>query len=254
MSSRPLDEVVSFLDEYLGVAEFPDYPGAVNGLQVANGGSVRRIVACTDACLATIEEAARRGADLMLVHHGLFWGTGLTPLTDRSYRRVRRLIEADIAVYSAHLPLDAHPEVGNNVELARVVGLQVVGRFGEHEGVALGVWGEIEIGRGELVQRLSTSLGLEPRLIAKGPERAGRVGIVTGGAGSMIPQAHAAGLDTFVTGEGAHHTFLDAEEWGLNVIYAGHYATETLGVKALASRVHERFGLEWEFLDHPTGL
>lgn len=254
MSAQSLDEIVDFLDETLGVAEFPDYPGAENGLQVANGGSVRRIAACTDACLATIEEAARRGADLMLVHHGLFWGRGLTPLTGRSYRRVRRLIEADIALYSAHLPLDAHPEVGNNVELARVIGLEVAGWFAEYEGAAIGVWGEMEIGRDELVERLSASLGSEPRLLAKGPERAGRVGIVSGGGGSLIPQAQAAGLDTFIAGEGTHHTFFDAEEWGMNVIYAGHYATETFGVRALARRVHERFRLDWDFVDHPTGL
>jgi dinuclear metal center YbgI/SA1388 family protein len=246
--------VVAYLDGYLDVANVPDFPGAVNGLQVENSGSVTKIAACTDLCLATVEAAAAIGADLMLVHHGLFWGNGLRPLTDRSYRKVRELVTHDIAVYSAHLPLDVHPEVGNNALLARGIELRVVDRFVEYEGCAIGVWGELAISRDELGDRLSRLLGDEPFLIAAGPEETRRVGVLSGGGGAHIGDARAAGLDTFITGEGQHHTYFDADEWGLNVFYAGHYATETLGVKALARLVSEKLGCDWEFIDYPTGL
>src|SRR5205807_3800004 len=137
---------------------------------------------------------------------------------------------------------------------ARELGVSVRGEFGEEYGVTIGVWGELDLERVDLRQRLTDLLGSTPRLMAFGPARTRRVGIVTGGAGSLIGQAAAAGLDTYITGEGAHHTYFDAEELGVNVFYAGHYATETVGVKALAEHLHERFGLPWVFLDHPTGL
>lgn len=253
-ASVQLQELVDYLDRYLDIANVPDYPGAANGLQVESSGVVRKIVACTDACQATIDAASKRDADLMLVHHGLFWGDGLRPLTGRSYRRVRRLIEHDIALYSAHLPLDLHSEVGNNAELARAVGLSVSGRFAEHEGCAIGLWGELEIEREELERRLQRALGSPPHVIPTGPERIARVAVLTGGGGEHISDARAVGADTYITGEGPHHTYFDAEEWGLNVFYTGHYASETLGVKALAHHLHEKFGCPWEFLDHPTGL
>jgi dinuclear metal center YbgI/SA1388 family protein len=207
-----LTDLVAYLDDYLELANVPDYPDAWNGLQVENSGTVEKIAACTDACQATFEAAA------------------------------------------AHLPLDAHPEVGNNIELARGIGLNVEDRFGEYEGQAIGFWGELQVTRGELSARLERFLGSEPFLIAAGPEAVRRVGVVTGGGASMISQARDAGLDTFVTGEGPHHSYFDAQEWGLNVLFAGHYATETLGVKALAGHVAEKYGLDWEFIDHPTGL
>ena len=180
--------------------------------------------------------AAQQGADLLLVHHGLFWG-GLAPLTGRAYRRVAGLVKHNIALYSAHLPLDVHPEVGNNAVLARQLGVARRGEFGEEYGIRIGVWGEVDVSRAALAQRLEEVVGGRARLMAFGPERVRRVGIVTGAAGSMIAQAAALGLDTYITGEGSHHTFFDAEELGLNVFYAGHYATETFGVRALAERL-----------------
>ena len=254
MGAVDLQDLVRYLDGYLDVAGVPDYPGAANGLQVENSGRVSTIAACTDACMATIEAAGERGAELLLVHHGLFWGDGLVPLTERNYRRVRQLLSHDIAVYSAHLPLDAHAEVGNSAELARLVGLEVRGRFGEYEGVPIGVWGEMTTDRDQLARTLAAALGREPFLIPAGPERVRKVGIVTGGASEFIAQAHLSGLDTYITGEGPHYTYFEAEERELNVFYAGHYATETLGVRALARHLGERFGLDWEFIDHPTGL
>lgn len=248
-----LTELVSYLDEYLRVAQVPDDPRALNGLQLANSGTVSRLAAAVDLCEATVRMAAEQGADLLLVHHGLFWGA-LQPVTGRAYRRVAGLIGGNVALYSAHLPLDLHPDVGNNAVLARQLGLSPGGGFGEECGVRIGVWGEIDVPRVTLERQLAGLLGGAPRLMAFGPERVHRVGVVTGAAGSMIAQAAAAGLDTFITGEGSHHTFFDAEELKLNVFYAGHYATETVGVKALAEHLHARFHLPWTFLDHPTGL
>lgn len=254
MAAVELKELVAYLDDYLNVADYTDAPGAHNGLQVGNGGTVSRVVACTDACQATIDAAVELDADLMIVHHGLFWGAGITPLTGRSHRRVKQLLDHDIAVYSCHIPLDAHLEVGNNAELARGLGLEELKPFGEYEGREIGYRGSLAVNRSELERRLTELLGAAPFVIAGGPEQVSRVGVVTGGGGGLIGQAREAGLDTFITGEGQHYTYFDAEEWGINVIYAGHYATETLGVKALAAHVAEKFGVEWRFVDHPTGL
>ena len=248
-----LTELVGYLDEYLRVREVSDAPEALNGLQVGNGGEVTRVGAAVDLCAATVRMAGEQGADLLLVHHGLFWG-GLRPLTGVAYRRVGELVKQNIALYSAHLPLDRHPEVGNNAVLARLLGIALRGEFGEYHGQPIGVWGEADLGRGALAQRLTAILGAAPRLLPFGGERVRRVGVVTGAGGSLIGQAAAAGLDAYITGEGAHHTYFDAEELGVNVYYAGHYATETVGVKALAEHVGVRFGIPWTFLDHPTGL
>jgi dinuclear metal center YbgI/SA1388 family protein len=248
-----LAKLTDYLDTYLRVREVPDYPAALNGLQVENGGEVTRIAVAVDAAQATIEAAVAERADLLLVHHGLFWD-GNQPLTGRRFRRVKRLLDAGIAVYAAHLPLDVHPEVGNNVVLARALGIEPQGSFGDYQGYPLGVWGELELGREVLAARLDELLGGRIKLVPGGPEWVRRVGVITGGAGSMIGAAREAGLDAFVTGEGAHHNFFDAEEGGINLFLAGHYATETWGVRALAEHLETRFGLPWSWIHHPTGL
>jgi dinuclear metal center YbgI/SA1388 family protein len=248
-----LAELVSYLDGYLRVHDVPDAPHALNGLQVANAGEVTRIAAAVDLCEATVRLAVGQGADLMLVHHGLFWD-GLQPLVGARYRRVAELIRHNIALYSAHLPLDRHPDVGNNAVLARALGITLRGEFGIDRGVAIGVWGELSVDRTTLQQQLTALLGTGPRLMPFGSAAVRRIGIVTGAGGALIGEAAAAGLDTFITGEGPHHTFFAAEELGVNVFYAGHYATETVGVKALATHLAASFGLPWSFVDHPTGL
>lgn len=250
-----LEELCAYLDDYLRTAEVPDYPGALNGLQVANAGEVTCLAVAVDAAQATVDAAVRAGADFLLVHHGLFWD-GNQPVTGRRYRRLKALLDAGVAVYGAHLPLDVHPEVGNNAVLARELGLEPRGAFGDHKGWPLGVWGELErpLSREALCARLDELLGGRVKMVPGGPERVRRVGVITGGAGSMVGEAAAAGLDAFVTGEGAHHNFFDAEEGGINLFLGGHYATETWGVRALARHLEERFGLPWSFLDHPTGL
>ncbi len=248
-----LDDLVRYLDDYLRTREIDDDPQALNGLQVENGGEVQNVAVAVDACQAVIDQAAEQGADLLVVHHGLFWG-GLAPVVGRQYRRTSALVRHGIALYSAHLPLDRHPEVGNNVVLARCLGMEVRGWFGEYRGSPLGTWGELDEPRQTLAERLGAIRGAAPRLIPGGPAQVRRVGIITGSAGSMIAQARGAGLDSFITGEGKHSSYFDAEELGVNVFYGGHYATETLGVKALAEHIAERFQLPWTFIDHPTGL
>ena len=252
----PLADLTSYLDGYLRIHEIPDEPNAVNGLQAENrSGGVARIVAAVDASLETITGAAGREPTLLLVHHGLFWD-GNRPLTGRRYRRVRALLEQDIALYSAHIPLDLHAEVGNNHVLGRALGLTGLAPFDEYRGAAIGVQGALDppVTREAFAAAVGTLLGTSVKLIPGGPELCRRAGIITGGAGGRIGAARDAGLDTYLTGEGAHHTYFDAMEFGVNVIYAGHYATETVGVKALAAHLSERFGLPWEFHDHPTGL
>ncbi len=246
-------ELVSYLDEYLGVEGHPDARNALNGLQLEGHDEVRSIAAAVDASLATIEEAIQRGVDMLIVHHGLFWG-GLQPLTGRRYAKVQKAIDARLAVYSAHLPLDAHPDVGNGAVLARAVGLDIDAPFGEYQGVSVGWQGRMDEPREFLLEKLENTVGGPVRLIPGGPERVRRAAVATGAGGSLIGEAHAAGIDTLITGEGAHHTYFDAMELGVNVFYAGHYATETWGVRALAMHLEGEFGLHWEFIDLPTGM
>jgi dinuclear metal center YbgI/SA1388 family protein len=246
-------ELAAYLDQYLRVAEIADYPGAVNGLQVENSGRVTRLAVAVDASEATIREAVQQKCDVLIVHHGLFW-EGNLPVTRRRYRRLRELLLNDVAVYAAHLPLDVHHEVGNNVQLARALGIDVQGGFANQKGFEAGVWGKLNVTRETLAARLDDLLGVRVRLMPGGSEVLHRVGVITGGAGSMINEAVAAQLDAFVTGEGAHHTYFDAMENGINVYYGGHYATETFGVRALGKHLQQQFDLPWEFIDLPTGL
>jgi dinuclear metal center YbgI/SA1388 family protein len=246
--------LIQYLDGYLRVREVPDYPNALNGLQVDSGrAEVRRIAVAVDAVQHTVDAAVRGGAELLLVHHGLFWD-GNQPVTARRYRRLKALFDADLPLYSAHLPLDVHPDVGNNAVLARELGVEIRGAFGEYRGSPVGVWGEVDIRREALCARLDALLGGRVKMGPGGPEHIRTVGVITGGAGDETAAAARMGLDAYVSGEGAHHNFFDAEEGGINLLLGGHYATETFGVRALAKHLEEKHGLEWTFIDHPTGL
>jgi len=187
------------------------------------------------------------------VHHGLLWD-GNVPVVDRRYRRLRALLENVIALYAAHIPLDVHPELGNNASLAERLGVQGEGWFGNYRGIPLGICGRLSLDREQLTERLSRLLSSPATLIPGGPEVTTRVGIVTGAGTGLLAAARDAGIDTFITGEGPHHVYFDAMEWSMNLLYGGHYATEKLGVQHLAEHLGERFGLEWEFHDHNTGL
>lgn len=248
-----LSEIVGFLDQELGTDSMPDYSGAMNGLQLENSGEVGRVVAAVDASLPVMEAVASQGPALLLVHHGLFW-QGSQKMTGPVYRKWKAAIHADLAVYSSHIPLDVHPLWGNNAGLAELVGLRNPMPFFDFKGIQLGLRGTWSGTRDDLVSALSDRLGSEVHLCPGGPERIGPVGIITGGAGSEVARIAAEGITTFITGEGPHWSYPLAEELGVNLIYAGHYATETFGVKRLAAEIGRRFDVPWSFHDHPTGL
>ncbi len=248
-----LDEMVAYLDRELDTAGIPDYPGAMNGLQLQNSGEVPRIIAAVDASLPVITKAADGGSGLLIVHHGMFW-QGAQALTGAFYRKIRTAMDAGLAIYSSHLPLDFHPRWGNNIRLAQAIDLEEIMPFMESKGRAMGLRGTWRGGRDSLVSIVGKAVGAPVHLCPGGPVEISRIGLVTGGAGSEIAKAAAEGIDTFITGEGPHWSYPLAEELGVNLIYAGHYATETFGVKSLAAMLAERHGIPWSFIDHPTGL
>jgi dinuclear metal center YbgI/SA1388 family protein len=253
MPKNQLAALVRHCDQILRTRESGDYDGAVNGLQVENSGSVARIAATVDASLATVKLAIAAKADLLIVHHGLFWNSR-QPWTGNNYELLRLLAENNLAVYSSHLPLDAHPKLGNNAQLCAALGLKNLKPFFTSHGQTIGFKAQAKISRDKLAMKLARATGVKPKLLPGGKDICERIGVVTGGAGAELKQAAAEGVDTFITGEGPHWTFALAEDLGLNVFYAGHYATETFGVRALAAALAKKFNVPWGFLDHPTGL
>jgi dinuclear metal center YbgI/SA1388 family protein len=252
---KTLADIRTHLDQTLRIAELPDYGNALNGLQLQNRtGTVSRVVAAVDSTLPVVKKAIAEGADLLLVHHGMFW-TGLQPWTGATFERLNLALENNLAIYSAHLPLDAHPQLGNNACIARTMQLTPCGGFLDYKGLAVGVTCEAALALDEVVARFTQALdGGRVHVCAGGPKTTRKIGISSGGSGSEIAAAAKAGVDTFITGEGPHWSYTLAEELGINVLYGGHYATETFGVKALAEHLQSQFGLPWSFVDHPTGL
>jgi len=254
-----LDVVVRFLDDTLRTGDVPDYDAALNGLQLANDGTVSRIAAAVDFSAEVVDAAIRERADLLLVHHGMFWG-GARPIVGTAYRRLRTAIGANLAVYSSHIPLDLHARFGNNALLARALGLDVDGSFGLFRDVAIGVTGPGDIATQEIADRAAAfaaqfaTTAVWTRFPTNRMTR--RWAIVTGSGASpaILAEARDRGVDTLIVGEGTHHSAVDAIEQGLVVIYAGHYATETVGVRALAEHVARHFDLMSTFITAPTGL
>ncbi len=242
-----------YLDQELNLIGLPDYPGAMNGLQIENGGEVMKIGAAVDASLPVFEKALAEGVDLLVVHHGMFW-QGAQMVTGAHYKKLKMALDNGMALYSAHIPLDVHPVWGNNHLLAKALGMQDTETFFDWKGVDLGVCQKIETDINNLVSLVEDAVGSSVHLCAGGADQAGKVGIITGGAGSEVAAVAASGINTFITGEGPHWSFPLAEECGINVIYAGHYATETFGVRALTQHLGQKFGLDTCFIDHPTGL
>ncbi len=253
MPALSLLQITRHCDRLLRVPFFTDFDGAHNGLQVENDGRVTRLAAAVDASLATVRLAAAQKADLLVVHHGLFWSSRV-PWTGVQRELIGALVHHNLAVYSAHLPLDAHPRLGNNVLLAAALGLRALRPFYREKGRAIGVQTRTAISRERLAARLAKATGATPVVLAGGPAVCRRSGVVTGGAGSGLRLAAAEGVDTFITGEGPHHTHALAAELGVNVFYGGHYATETFGVKALAAHLSRKFRVPWCFVDDPSGL
>jgi dinuclear metal center YbgI/SA1388 family protein len=253
MRKSSLKQIVSYCDRMLNTSGVHDYDGAVNGLQVENRGEVTGIAAAVDASLATIRKAIDERANLLVVHHGLFWSKR-QPWIGKNYELLRLLIDNDVAVYSSHLPLDVHPRVGNNAQLATALGFRNLKPFFRMKEQFLGVQSAASISRDELARRLANLTKEEVKIVPGGPKLCRRIGIVTGGAGAEVKIAASEGVDTFITGEGPHWTYSLAEELGVSILYGGHYATETFGVKALAAHLSERFRVPCVFIDHPTGL
>lgn len=257
--SVTLAELAAYLDASLEIATTPDYPPALNGVQVGHRGPVTHIAAAVDASRRTIAMAAEAGANLLLVHHGLYWG-GLRPLTGPHEARIRALFADDIAVYSAHLPLDAHATFGNSALLAQTLELRVSAGFAKYQHIHCGVRGEADLDTAALVARISAWAAPLGHHTVASPIPAGhrtRRWAICSGSGAQVEtlrEAYATGVDTLVVGEGPHWSAVEAEESGLVIVYAGHYATETLGVQALAAHLSERFALPWTFLHAPTGL
>ncbi len=247
------DTLIAYLDEYLKLKAFA-HDDSLNGLQVGCPEEVTRVALAVDARLSAFEAAADWGAQLILVHHGLFWGAAYA-LTGPNYARFRVLFTRGLGVYAVHLPLDAHPVVGNNAELVRLLGLETPEPFGIYHDYTIGMAGTLPQPTSvlELAARLGEALGVMPLRVLDAGRPAQRVACISGGAASMAYQAYEAGYDTFVTGELSHSHLPLLEEMGINVIFAGHYHTETLGVKALGRHLEAQFGLETRFFDLPTG-
>lgn len=251
--------LAAYLDEILETRTTPDYPGALNGLQLENRSEITGIAAAVDFSTRAIKGTIAAKANLLVVHHGMFWEAP-GHLIGASYRRLRLLIENDIAVYSSHLPLDRHPTLGNNVLLAKQLGLEPRAAFAEFEGISIGVSGESEIKTAVLAERakqFAKNYGTEVRTTPIENQRQTKRWAICTGAGASadtLREAHETKTDTLIVGEGPHWTAVYAEENDLAIIYAGHYATETLGVRALSEHVGKKYGIPSTFVSAPTGL
>ncbi|MDR0340307.1 MAG: Nif3-like dinuclear metal center hexameric protein [Puniceicoccales bacterium] len=248
-----LSDIVTFCAELLHQECFSDYPDAYNGLQVQNSGTIGKIAAAVDGNLASIRGAIGVGADLLVVHHGLFWGKPL-PLVGRNFEKVRLLMENGLALYSCHLPLDCHPQIGNNASIMAKLGLPLCEEIdsGGHNFT-------LPIGDGGGVGRdvfLRTLLALFPRTVAMeyGPKQIGRILVCSGGGGGLIANLDGGNFDSVLTGEAPRHFFDFALENGLNAYVCGHYATETFGVENLAKAVAEKFSLPWQWIGEDCPL
>jgi dinuclear metal center YbgI/SA1388 family protein len=254
-----LSVIADHLDRLLRTREIPDYPLALNGVQLENRGEIAGVAAAVDFSRRIVEQTIASGANLLIVHHGMFWG-GLRPITRQLYDRIAPLIRHDIAVYSSHLPLDCHPDLGNNVLLARELGLDPAGGFARYQTIEIGVQGETSIATKTLIERvraISRRHGGDAIATPSSESRLTRRWAICTGAGAdatTLREAGDAQIDTLIVGEGPHYTAVDAADTGLVIIYAGHYATETFGVRALAKHLGEHFNLPWSFLEAPTGL
>lgn len=254
-----LSTIAGHLDAVLGTDSIPDYPGAFNGVQLSNEGPITRIAASVDVSRRVIDAAIRNGANLLLVHHGMMW-SGSQRIIGATYDRLKLLIAHNVGVYASHLPLDAHPTFGNNVLLAQTLGLDPTGGFARYRTIDVGVRGECDRETVELFSRaaeFARSHGGVARSTDIMPgRRTRRWGICTGAGASSetLVEAQALELDTLIVGEGPHHTAVAADDAGLTVIYAGHYATETLGVQALAEHLTSTFDIPSVFIAAPTGL
>jgi dinuclear metal center YbgI/SA1388 family protein len=249
-----LTDVIAYLDELLEIGEYRDY--GPNGLQVPGADEVSAVVTGVSSHLELFERAAELGAQLVVAHHGLFWDFHPRTVSPTMKARLRALFDNDIALAAYHLPLDGHPEVGNNALICEALGLDRAEPFGEHRGQSVGFVGRSRKGIefGELRSRCERVFGQEPFTWDSGPPTVHSVGIVSGAAASSFGEAIAKGLDAFLTGEPAEHVMADARESGTHFIAAGHYATETFGIRRIGELLSERFGVEHHFVEVPNPI
>ena len=250
---EPLTRIVEHLDNFLRIQAFKD--DAQNGLQVDGKDSVARVACMVDASREGFEAAIEAGATMIVVHHGLFWSKPAR-LTGVLYERVRLLIEQRVSLYAAHLPLDAHPEVGNNAQLLERIGAELEGTYAEWGGAPIGVLGSFRRPRplAQVIASLDESLHTQTRVLDYGPDMVATVGIVSGAACEALTETKARGADLFITGEPRLHADHEARELEINVAFAGHYATECPGVQALAQRLPSWFDVESVFIDIPSDI
>jgi dinuclear metal center YbgI/SA1388 family protein len=248
------DELIAYLDELLEIGSFDDL--GPNGLQVPGSEQVQLVATAVSAHRELFEQAASVGADLVVAHHGIFWDFQPRAIGPAMKERLRILFDSDISVAGYHLPLDAHPEVGNNALICAELGLERSEPFGEYRGRSVGFVGRSAEGVPfeELRRRCENAFGQQPFAWDSGPELVRSAGIVSGGAASVFSEAIALGLDAFVTGEPAEHVMADARENGIHFVACGHYATETFGVRRLGELLEERFGVEHRFIDTPNPI
>jgi dinuclear metal center YbgI/SA1388 family protein len=249
------DEILAFCDDLLDCGSFEDY--GPNGLQVPGADQVDKVATGVTANLETIQGAVESGAQLALTHHGLLWGDEMTPLSVPMAARLRALLCSEVSLAAYHLPLDAHPEIGNNALLRDSLGLDADERpFGEAKGSAVGLIGRAgePIDIAELRRRLADAVGREPLVFDSGPDRITTVGIVTGAGGFALHEAGPMGLDALVTGEPSEPVMGEAKEYGVHFLAGGHYATETFGIRRLGELIAERFSVEHEFIDVPNPI
>lgn len=250
----PLKDIVHLLDAALRPAEIPDAPVALNGLQVENDGFVHKVALAVDGSQKTLDDAVAAGADLLLLHHGLYW-CGLRPMTGWWKRKMETCLNHNLAVYSAHLPLDVHPSLGNNACMAHELGLQGIEPALDYKGIKIGIAGEFSGTVGELRARYAAVTGAQVSGVVHSAESpAGRVLVCSGSGGAEIYAVESLGYTTYLTGEENHWALNAAQDMGVNILFAGHYATETFGVRALGRLLHETYGLPTIFIDNPTGL
>jgi dinuclear metal center YbgI/SA1388 family protein len=244
----------NYLDDKLNINDFPD-DSSLNGLQVEGSQRVSKITLAVDACDLLIKKAVKNKSDMIIVHHGLFWG-GRVPITGIIKRRLAILLKNDISLYAAHLPLDFHPEIGNNVQLASLLKLNEISSFGNYQGKEIGICGKLPrpISTEGLSRKISKILKTKVGTHSFGPSRIKRLAIVSGDGARLAAEAAKIGCDAFLTGETSHSVYHPSREAGITLFYAGHYVTETLGVKAVGKLLEKEFNLKTVFVDIPTGL
>lgn len=250
----PLQNITELLDSALRIREIKDASVALNGLQVENNGTVTKVALAVDGSQKTIDDAIAAGADLLILHHGIYW-CGLRPMTGWFKKKIQSCLEHNLAVYGAHLPLDLHPQLGNNAGIARELGLTGCTPEVDYHGTLIGVAGDFDGTVAELREKFAQITGSSVTGYVKNTDApAGRVAVCSGGAGDVIYQMHDKGYTTYLTGEENHWVVNAAQDMGINIFFAGHYATETFGVKSLGKLIEEQFGLPTIFIDNPTGM